>query len=121
MRGMKGGIKSIYTPIYDISLYELLKTYAYINMQKSFQRVNIPKLPVLTTEQGILNIKKKIGELNDWTDIKELIPDNLKTDLNKKKTGLSGIFAASLELTKEGLIKIFQEKIFDKIMIKKSK
>ena len=117
MRGMKGGIKSIYTPIYDISLYELLKTYAYINMQKSFQRVNIPKLPVLTTEQGILNIKK-IGELNDWTDIKELIPDNLKTDL-KKKTGLSGIFAASLELTKEGLIKIFQEKIFDKIMIKK--
>ena len=119
MRGMKGGIKSIYTPIYDISLYELLKTYAYINMQKSFQRVNIPKLPVLTTEQGILNIKKKIGELNDWTDIKELIPDNLKTNLNKKKTGLSGIFAASLELTKEGLIKIFQEKIFDKIMIKK--
>ena len=119
MRGMKGGINSIYTPIYDISLYELLKTYAYINTQKSFQRVNIPKLPALTTEHGILNIKKKIGELNDWTDIKELIPDNLKTNLSKKKTGLSGIFAASLELTKEGLIKIFQEKIFDKIMIKK--
>jgi len=119
-RGMKGGIKSIYTPVYDINLYELLKTYAYINMQKSFQRVNIPKLPVLTTEQGILNIKKQINELKDWTDIKDLIPENLKTDLNKKKTGLSGIFAASLELTKEGMIKIFQEKIFEKIMIKKT-
>ena len=35
---MKGGIKSINTPIYDISLYELLKTYATINMQKSFQK-----------------------------------------------------------------------------------
>ena len=90
-------------------------------MQKSFQRVNIPKLPVLTTEQGILNIKKKIGELNDWTDIKELIPDNLKTDLNKKKTGLSGIFAARLELTKVVFFKIFKEKIFDKIIFKKSK
>ena len=89
-------------------------------MQKSFQRVNIPKLPVLTTEQGILNIKKQINELKDWTDIKDLIPENLKTDLNKKKTGLSGIFAASLELTKEGMIKIFQEKIFEKIMIKKT-
>ena len=120
LRGMKGGIKSIYTPIYDISLYELLKTYASINMQKSFQRVNIPKLPVLTTEQGILNIKKQINELNNWTDIKELIPDNLKQDPNKQKTGLSGIFAASLELTKEGLIKILQEKIFDKVMIKKT-
>ena len=58
-RGMRGGIKSIYTPIYDVSLYELLKTYANINAQKSYQKVNIPKLPVLTTEQGINNIRNK--------------------------------------------------------------
>ena len=37
-----------------------------------------------------------------------------------KKTGLSGIFAASLELTKEGAIAILQEKIFEKVMIKKN-
>ena len=37
-----------------------------------------------------------------------------------KKTGLSGIFAASLELTKEGAIKILQEEIFKKLMIKKN-
>ena len=118
-RGMKGGIKSIYTPIYDVSLYELLKTYADINMQKSFQRVNIPKLPVLTTEQGINNIKNQINELNDWKDIVELIPDSYKQNLQKKKTGLSGILAASLELTKEGLINIMQKKTYDKILIKK--
>ena len=40
-RGIKGGIKSIYTPIYDVNLYEILKTYALIKMQKSFQTVNI--------------------------------------------------------------------------------
>ena len=118
-RGMKGGIKSIYTPIYDVSLYELLKTYADINMQKSFQRVNIPKLPVLTTEQGINNIKNQINELNDWKDIIELIPDSYKQNLQKKKSGLSGILAASLELTKEGLINMMQKKTYDKILIKK--
>ena len=31
-RGMKGGIRSINTPIYDISLYELLKSYSNIQM-----------------------------------------------------------------------------------------
>ena len=31
-RGMKGGIRSINTPVYDISLYELLKTYSNIQM-----------------------------------------------------------------------------------------
>ena len=37
-----------------------------------------------------------------------------------KKTGLAGIFAASLELTKEGVIQILQKKIFEEIMIRKN-
>ena len=118
-RGMRGGIKSIYTTVYDISLYELLKTYANINTQKSFQRVNIPKLPVLTTEQGINNIKNQLDNLNDWKNIIDLIPESYKENSQKKRTGLSGIFAASLELSKEGVINIMQKKTFDDILIKK--
>ena len=37
-----------------------------------------------------------------------------------EKTGLAGIFAASLELSKEGIVKVSQKKLFDKLMIKKS-
>ena len=37
-----------------------------------------------------------------------------------KKTGIAGIFSASLELTKEGIIKISQKKIFDNLMVKKN-
>ena len=120
-RGMKGGIKSIKTPIYDISLYELLKTYSNLNMQKSFQTINIPKLPVLSTEQGIHHIKKNLNQLTDWKELNKLIPDNFKLDSNLKRTGFAGLFAGSLELTKEGLINIMQNKPFDKLMIKKNK
>ena len=119
-RGMKGGIKSIYTPIYDVSLYELLKTYANINAQKSFQRINIPKLPVLTTEQALKNIKDNLDHLNEWKNIVELIPEDYLNNLNKRKTGISGVFSASLELSKEGIIEITQKKLFDKVMIKKN-
>ena len=117
-RGMKGGIKSIYTPTFDVSLYELLKSYANLQMQKSFQIINIPKLPVFTTEEGIKQINKNLKEIEDWKDIKDFIP---KFYFNQKmeKTGLAGIFSASLELTKEGVIKILQKDIFNKIMIKK--
>ena len=118
-RGMRGGIKSIYTPIYDVSLYELLKTYANINAQKSFQRVNIPKLPVLSTEQGIANIRNNLDSLNNWKNIIDLIPEDYKQNIQKKRTGLSGIFAASLELTREGIIDMMQKNIFDDILIKK--
>ena len=37
-----------------------------------------------------------------------------------KKTGIAGIFTASLELTKEGIIKLSQDKKLRKVMIKKN-
>ena len=118
-RGMKGGIKSINTPIYKVNLYELLKTYANIKMQKAFQTVNIPKLPVFTTQEGIKQIKNNLNNITDWKDIEELIPKNFIFSKKLKKSGLAGIFSASLELTKQGVTNIMQKKFFDKILIKK--
>ena len=118
-RGMKGGIKSINTPIYDVSLYELLKTYATINMQKSFQKINIPKLPVLTTEQGIKLILDNISSLDEWNEITNLIPKITKNDKKMSKTNIAGLFSGSLELVKQGEINISQKKPFDKIFLKK--
>ncbi len=117
-RGMKGGIRSINTPVYNVSLYELLKTYANIQMQKTFQKINIPKLPVLTTEEGIKQIKDNIDKIKDWTEITKLIPEFYSKN-KMKKTGLSGIFAACLELSREGSIEITQKNIFERLMIKK--
>ena len=118
-RGMKGGIRSINTPVFDVSLYELLKTYSNIQMQKTFHNINIPKLPVFTTEEGIKHIKNNLEKINSWKNIFELIPKfYLKNQM--KRTGISGIFAASLELTKEGITKVSQKKQFDNMMIKKS-
>ncbi len=117
-RGMKGGIKSINTPIYDISLYELLKTYSNIQMQKTFQNISIPKLPVFTSEEGIKMIKNNLDKLSDWKNILEMIP-NFYSKNKMKKTGIAGIFAASLELAKEGIITVSQKKLFEKLMIKK--
>ena len=118
-RGMRGGIRSINTPIYDVSLYELLKTYSNIKMQKTFQNITIPKLPVFSTEEGIKLIKENLDKILDWKNIMELIPKFYK-DNKMKRTGIAGIFAASLELTKEGTILISQNKIFENLMIKKS-
>ena len=117
-RGMKGGIRSINTPIYDVSLYELLKSYSNFQMQKSFQTINIPRLPVFTTEEAIKQIKDNFNQISDWKDINELIP-KLYFNEKMKRTGITGIFAASLELTKEGKIKILQKNMFERIMIKR--
>ena len=119
-RGMKGNIKSIYSSEYKLSLFELLKTYSSIIMTKDFQKMNIPKLPVFTTEDGIKTIKDFFGKLMDWKKLDELIPKNFKSDKRYKRTGKAGIFAGSLELVKEGNLKIKQDNLFDDIYIKEN-
>ena len=118
LRGMTGGIRSITNSKYAVSLFELLKSYSNHVMRKNFLSINIPKLPVCTTEQGIDIIKRSIKKLNDWKDITELIPSKFKKTNVLKKSGLAGLFSASLELSREGMIRIMQKKNFDKLFIK---
>ena len=121
LRGIKGSIRSIYSTEYKLNLYELLKTYSGIIMSKDFQRMNIPKLPVFTTEDGIKRIREFFGKLIDWKNINDLIPKNFKDGMKYKKTGKAGIFAGSLELVKEGNLTIKQENLFDEIYVREIK
>ena len=118
MRGISGGVRLKSNSRYAVSLYELLKSYSNHIMKKNFLSINIPKLPICTTEQAIEIIKKNIKHLNDWKEIYDMIPDKFKKTKKLKKSGIAGFFSASLELTKEGLINIKQKKSFDKLLVK---
>ena len=119
LRGGKGSIRSTYNTKYSLTLFEILKNYSEIMTSRNFKRITIPKLPVFTTEDGIRRIKEFFGKISDWKDLNELIPKSFKNVKNMRRTGKAGIFAASLELVKEGSISIKQNHIFDKIFIKK--
>tara|TARA_B100001758_G_C18218549_1_gene508992 strand:- start:11 stop:751 length:741 start_codon:yes stop_codon:yes gene_type:complete len=120
-RGIKSGFRPIYNSEYNLNLYELLKSYSSTIMTKDYQKINIPKLPVFTTEEGIKTIKNFFGKLFDWKKLDELIPKTFKKGSKYKRTGKAGIFAGSLELVKEGNLKIKQNKLFDDIYIKENK
>ena len=121
MRGIRGKIKSIHSTKYSLTMFEIFKCYSSIIMSREFQKMNIPKLPVFTTEEGIKRIKEFFGKLSDWKNIDELLPINISKSKNFKRTGTAGIFAGSLELVKEGDIAIKQKSLFDDIFIKENK
>ena len=120
-RGMKGGIRSVNNPIYKVTIYDLLKSYSTLKTQSSFQKIDIPKLPVMTTQEGIKHIKENMESITDWKKIHDLIPDTFKNKTKYNKTGIASIFSASLELTKDGLVDIMQNQLFDDILIKSAK
>ena len=121
MRGIRGNIKSIYSTKYSLNIFEIFKTYSTIIMTREFQRMNIPKLPVFTTEEGIKRIKEFFGKLSDWKNLNELMPINFSKSKNLKNSGKAGLFSGSLELAKEGNITIKQNELFDDIFIKERK
>jgi len=120
-RGMKGRVRLTNKSKYVVSLYELLKSYSNHIMKKNFLSINIPKLPVCTAEQAIDIIKKNINNLNDWKEVFKFIPNKFKKSKKLKKSGIAGFFAASLELTREGLVNIMQKKNSDKLLIRERK
>ena len=115
-RGMKGGIRSINTPVYSLSLYELLKTYSSIQMQ-NISKYKHSKITSFYHRRGIKQIRNNLDKIVEWENLFRLIP-KFYYENKMKRTGIAGIFAASLELTKERLVSISQKKTFDKLFIK---
>ena len=75
----------------------------------------------MTTQEGIKQIKDNMDSINEWKKINDLIPMNYKNSTRFKKTGLAAIFTASLELTKDGVLNLMQNKLFDDVMIRTAK
>ena len=80
-----------------------MKAYSGIIMTKDFQRMNIPKLPVFTAEDGIKKrIREFFGKLIDWKNINDLIPKNFKSWYpNIKKLVKLGFLLDLLNLLKK--------------------
>ena len=60
-------------------------------------------------------------KLNDWSDILKLIPKKFRKSNTLKRSGIAGIFSASLELTKDGVIDLMQDNLFDDVLIRSAK
>ena len=118
MRSMREGIKPINKSEYNVSLYELIKSYADFKKKQNFSSISIGKLPVYTMEEALKMITKMFDKIKEWCEIKTIIPNSFLKTKKLKKSGLSGTFAASLELVREGKLMIKQEKIFENIFIK---
>ena len=92
-----------------------------LKTQSSFQKIDIPKLPVMTTQEGIKQIKENMNQILEWKKIEELIPKSFIASNKFKKTGLAAIFTASLELTKDGVIDLMQKNLFEDVLIRTAK
>ena len=79
-------------------------------MIKTFQNISIPKLPVLTTEEGMKQIKNNLDKIIEWRNILDLIP-KFYLDKKMKKDWSSRYICSKSRIIKKKLFQFLKIKI----------
>ena len=101
---------------YELSLYNLIKTYGKIVTKDNNKSITIPESKLYSVEDAIISLKSLIKSSDGWQNLLEFIPKNINNKL-ELKSALASHFVASLELVKEGDISLRQDNFNDKILI----
>ena len=116
-RGFNHGAKYKYKIEYTSTLYDLLKAYITQNNNNNSNHLKIEMSNLYSVENSIERIKNIFGNFKDWIEITKLLPVNSKNDLINK-SAMSSTFVASLELVKNGIIELKQNKVFGSIFLR---
>mgnify|MGYP003314716190 FL=1 len=101
---------------YELSLYDLIKTYGKIVTKDNNKSITIAETKLYSVEDAINRLKKLLKISDGWLNLLDFIPKNIKNKL-EIKSSLASHFVASLELVKEGDISLRQDNFNDKILI----
>ena len=103
---------------YELSLYDLTKTYAKAISHEDNSKMTIAYSKLFTVDKAITNLKNSFSFFKDWNYLFTFIPKDIK-DALELKSAYASHFVASLELAKEGQVSLKQSsKINDLQMIK---
>jgi len=117
MRGQPEGLKVLKHAQYDTTLYEVLRAYGDIKVRNSVTEIKIERRPVYSLEDALDRLSNLIGDHFTWGQLAGFLPEGLK-DEGLKKSALASMFAASLELARQGKADLRQMETFGPLYLK---
>jgi segregation and condensation protein A len=117
-RGEPERFRTNITTIYELSLFELLKTYGEQKRRKEGAgTMQIESFEIYTVEDALIRLRKLLGPIPAWQNLWVFLPEGLKDGLIIR-SAVASTFAASLELAKEGRLTVRQNTTYGSIDIK---
>ncbi len=117
-RGTPEGMDVVKTPVYQLSLYEVLKSYADNRRRVKASQLTIEASSLHSLSDALERMRGLIGDMTDWTALTAFLPSDL-LDGVVLRSGIASTFSASLEMVKEGRAEIRQSGSFGPIFVKK--
>ncbi len=125
-RGMPEGIRLVRTPVYQASIYDLLKAYSEERIRGiTHDDLKIRRAPVFAVEDARKRIERLFGTIQDWSQLDSLLPEGWiaqsteeASPEQRRRTARASTFTASLEMAKDGHVQIRQLEHFGPVYIR---
>ena len=102
--------------LYDLSLFDLIKSYGKIISKDNSKSITIATSRLYAVEEAVKNLRMLINKTSGWKSLFEFFPLNIKDNL-ENRSAVASYFVASLELVKEGSLSLKQENFKDQIYL----
>ena len=116
-RGMPEGVRSIRHPKWECTMFELLEAYAAVSRPAAPHPLVVGRFDPYTIRDAMERIGRLLGVSGDWTRIESFLPAGMNIGLSQK-SAMASTFAASLELTKQGRLRLRQDQPFGPIFVR---
>ena len=118
VRGLPEPIAEIKKPEWSATLYDLLSAYAAQRQKRARSFVRLPKRTVWSLAEAREAIERLIGIAADWCALDDYLIAYM-AEPSHAATVRASSFAAMLELVREGLLEMNQQKAFAPLYVRK--
>jgi segregation and condensation protein A len=117
-RGAPEGLEIVNAPIFRASLFDLLSAYARQRQKQALSHVSFKIRQVWSLAEAREALERIVGMAVEWTALDDYLIDWVATPA-QARTARASTFSASLEMVKEGLIDLRQDRAFAPLMLRR--
>ena len=116
-RGAPEIFRTFASPVYEVTLFDVLKAYGDQRRRAQPQTLRFAPSELYTVEDALKRLTRLLGSMPDWESLWQFLPEGVMKGMFAR-SAMASTFAASLELAREGRIKLRQSGAFGPIYLK---
>lgn len=106
-------------PVFEATLYDLLKAYGEHKRRRDASVLHMEPLRLYSIEDAVKRLSEVLGRMPDWATLASFLPDERGGPL-MGRSALAAHFAATLELAKAGAVELRQDGPFAPIWVRRA-
>jgi segregation and condensation protein A len=116
-RGAPEGLPRVLVPVWDVSLYDVLRAYGEGRRRKEGAVLHIEAPELYSMDDALQRFARILGRIPDWRSLMSFLPPVVGGGL-VLRAAIAATFAASLELARSGKLQLRQDSPFGPIYLR---